>query len=83
MNGFCGKTDDATRSYLAAIKHAARSGLINQHAIVNERFADYMVDVGNTEEAEYRYNNAVKLYDEWGAQAKVEQVTTKINMLGL
>ena len=71
------------------LERAARSrqeefrnvGLVNQHALVNERYADYMAERGDTNEAEYRYKNAISLYEEWGAKAKVKLVQEKLGLL--
>lgn len=73
---------------LAAKKHfetafvlSARMGNVNDQAFCNERFADYMFEIGNHDEAEYRYKKAVQLYREWGAVVKVDQLTRQLSSL--
>ncbi|KAL3907285.1 MAG: hypothetical protein SGILL_008935 [Bacillariaceae sp.] len=73
-----GRTDAARLKYQAAISFSARTGQINIHGLANERYGDYMAEIGDYDEARYRYENASKLYDEWGAMAKVDIVKEKL-----
>ena len=64
-----------------AILLAGRRGLTNLQALSNERLAIYMEETGDDVEALYRYEQAVQLYGEWGAKAKVEQLQPKIESM--
>ena len=76
-----GRTEDAKKCYEKAISLAARTGLINEQSVAQERFGDYMLECGDTNEAEYRWKNAMGLCTEWGAQAKVDQLRRKLASL--
>ena len=76
-----GKRVQAKQHYEAAILTSARRGAVNYQGIANERFGDYMLDCGDTDEAEYRWKNAIELYQYWGACAKVQQVEEKLASL--
>ena len=68
----------AKTNYQRAIAYAARSGMVNEQAVVNERFADYMFESNDTNESTYHWNMAIDLYKEWGAVAKVDQIGEKL-----
>merc|ERR1712232_51375 len=69
-----GKKDVAIESYQQAALQAGRSGFIHDQALANERLGDFSLDIGDVDEAKYRYNEAIKLYGEWGASRKVRQL---------
>lgn len=71
----------AKKCYEESIRRAARRGFINFQALACERYADYMHECGNNEEAKYRWNQAILLFTEWGAVAKVKQVREKLDRL--
>lgn len=62
-----------------AARLAARFGFMHDQALINERHGDYMMETMDFSEATYRWKNAVQLYEEWGAKAKVAQVHQKIS----
>jgi hypothetical protein len=64
-----------------AIVMAGRRGLTHLQALANERLAIYMEEIGDDVESFYRYEQAVKLYAEWGAKAKTEQLQPKIDAM--
>jgi hypothetical protein len=64
-----------------AIVMAGRRGLTHLQALANERLAIYMEEIRDDSESFYRYEQAVKLYTEWGAKAKTEQLQTKIDAM--
>jgi hypothetical protein len=39
--------------------------------MAHERFADFLVRQNNETEAKFHYNEALRLYEDWGAIAKV------------
>lgn len=66
----------AIRNFEVAVLLAGRSGLTHMQALANERYATYLKEVGNLEDAKYRFDQARNLYAEWGATAKVEQLSS-------
>ena len=64
----------AVRSYEVAVLLAGRRGLVHLQGLANERFANYLQEVGDSEEARYRYAQAQSLYSDWGATTKVDQM---------
>ena len=68
----------AFRSFESAALLAGRRGLTQIQALANERFAVYLEEIGNEQDAEYRLKAATTLYREWGATAKVEQLRMKL-----
>lgn len=64
----------AVECYERAIVEAGRMGRLQVQALANERFALYLDELGYIDDARYRMTEAMKLYAEWGAMAKVEQL---------
>lgn len=64
----------ALRNFEVAVLLAGRRGLTHLQALANERSAVYLEEVGDIDEAKYRYEQAQNLYTDWGATVKVEQV---------
>ena len=59
--------------YRESIVLAARTGHLQDAALANERYADFLfTDLSDTEGAKYRIEEATRLYRDWGAMAKVE-----------
>jgi hypothetical protein len=75
------KNQKALKNYEVAVLLAGRRGLVNLQALCNERFADYLVICNDINEASYRFNEAIRLYEEWGAWKKVEQLKEIIQIL--
>ena len=69
----------ALRSFESAALLAGRRGLIHLQALANERFAIYLQDIGQTQDSLYRFQEAVALYEEWGATCKVEELQSRID----
>lgn len=65
-----GQREAAKKHYETSIFLVARMGLFNQHALANERFADYMAERGDTNEAEYRCKNAISLHRNGGPKPR-------------
>ena len=71
----------AKKHYETAALLAARNGYNHDQALINELYAEFLyTQMGDRSEAEYRMSEAVKLYDEWGAAAKVKQLRNKYEM---
>jgi hypothetical protein len=67
-----GKTPVAYKNYESAILMAGRRGYLPDQALGNELFASYCAEIGDVNEAEFRLNEACRLYGEWGAHRKVK-----------
>ena len=73
-----GNKGTAMQSFESAVLLAGRRGLIHVQALANERFAIYLEEVGEGKDAVYRWKQAIKLYKEWGATAKTQQLQEKV-----
>ena len=67
--------------YKEAITAATRRGVLHDAALANERLGAYMLGHNETEWGEHYIRNSHKLYDEWGAYAKVHQMERKYQFL--
>jgi len=66
---------DVKAAYDAAIRMASRTGYVNDCALANERCARYYFDeVGDEGWGLFYLRNAVTLYTEWGANAKLDKL---------
>jgi hypothetical protein len=62
---------------------AGRRGLVHEHALSQERWAEACLRRADPEDALYHLHKASSLYEEWGAVAKVEQIRSKFaDLLG-
>lgn len=72
----------ARHHYGRAIVLAGRRGFLQDSALANERFGAYVLkELSDSDEAAYRLQQAVKLYEEWGARAKADMVTQEYGYL--
>ena len=68
--------------YEKTIVHAARSGFLQDAALANERYAQYLVRTGNDQAgALYRIQEALRYYQDWGATAKVKALREEFKHL--
>ena len=77
-----GRIDDAKDSYTRAVAEASKGGFLQNAAVTNERYSDYLFEIGDdssTAEAVYRLAESIKNYDEWGATKKVELMVKKLH----
>ncbi|KAG7343689.1 multi-sensor signal transduction multi-kinase [Nitzschia inconspicua] len=74
LDAFRGKIESAFQKYEVAIRMAGRSGIVQDQALTNERYAALCLEQGNHEEYYFRMNAAICLYSEWGASAKVQKL---------
>ena len=63
------------------IKHFSRSGHVHYNAIANELAGKFMLKFDDKEWAQQYFERACFLYDDWGAQVKVEKMTKKYSTL--
>ena len=71
---FNGKRDVVKKLYDDAINAFAAGGFIHFQAIASERAAEYFLTIGNRVCAEGYMGAAIRLYNEWGAVAKTQQL---------
>jgi len=65
------RTDEASKSYHLALTLSARGGYVQDSAIINERYGEFLLHcLDNNEEASFYLQESVKLYSEWGALRK-------------
>lgn len=77
-----GKLDMAEGLYKKAIVSATRQGLIHERAFASERYGEFLLNERNDpEEAKYNLSDAIRLYDEWGANRKVSMLREKHHKL--
>jgi hypothetical protein len=71
-----GEEFDARKHYEVAILYAGRRGLTQDRALGHERYGEHLIRMGADyrQDAEYQIGEALKLYDEWGAHAKVRRM---------
>jgi predicted ATPase len=79
---FRGNTDVVKKLFDDAINTFAAAGSLHFQAVANERAADYFLGAGNNRTwAEAYMGAAIRLYYEWGAVAKAQQLVEE-NKLG-
>jgi hypothetical protein len=73
----------ASKSYEVAILYAGRRGLTQDRALAHERYGEHLARLGQDrgQDAEFQIAEAVKLYEEWGAYAKVQLMSRKYQTL--
>jgi hypothetical protein len=76
-----GKKNTANKYYEAAMLLAGRRGLIQDQALANERYAEFHLENNEEEAARYRLGEAIKLYTEWGACRKVDQLENRYSYI--
>ena len=62
-----GKADQAKTSYRKGVVEAARGGFLQNAAIANKRYGDYLLELKDTVGAKQCFVDAIKYYQEWGA----------------
>eukprot|EP00980_Cylindrotheca_fusiformis_P026083 scaffold15311_cov136-Cylindrotheca_fusiformis.AAC.5 len=73
------KYDLAEDNYKNAIALAARSGHMHHAALINERYAEFLLEERSDEhESKYRLDEAIRFYEEWGAFGKVEALRKQL-----
>ena len=72
------KTPLAKKFFETAVLLAGQKHLIHLEALASERYAMYLEEIGETQDAKSRFNDAVILYEKWGATFKVDQLQANI-----
>ena len=76
------KIDVAESLYQKAFALASRSGCLHEAALMSERYANFLLtDKQDSVGAKARLEDALKLYKEWGAGAKVMVLREEIAKL--
>jgi len=83
MESLRGNNDSASRLFETAILYAGRRGLIQDRAVVSELYGEHLKRLGQdyAQDAEFQLSEALKLYEEWGARAKVKQMQKTFGIL--
>ena len=70
-----GRHHTAKQQYETAIVLAARGGFVQDAALASEKYGSFLLDVlGDADEARYRFCEAAKYYEAWGAHRKARQL---------
>jgi tetratricopeptide (TPR) repeat protein len=72
-----GKGPLAGSHYEKAIKLCGRRGMRNVWALAHQRRGEFHLREGNDDDALYDINNAIRIYEDWGAKAKADQLKEK------
>jgi hypothetical protein len=75
-----GATYSATKLFETAIVYSGRRGLTQDRALAHELLGEHLIRLGSAEfaqDAEFQLGEAIKLYSEWGAHAKVRLMQEK------
>eukprot|EP00980_Cylindrotheca_fusiformis_P025746 scaffold14558_cov137-Cylindrotheca_fusiformis.AAC.11 len=73
------KYDLAEENYKNAIALAARTGFMNDAALINERYAEFLhEELLDEQESKYRLGESIRFYEEWGAFGKVEALKKQL-----
>ena len=76
-----GKKFAAIKSFQVSIVIAARGGLLFDAALFSECFGQYLLEIGDDDEAAFRLREAIKYYSEFGALRKTNQLQQKYSDL--
>lgn len=77
ISNITGKYDIAAAKYEEAIIMAGRRGFLQDHALTNELFGQFMLEQGEEVKGKSHIDQAIILYLEWGAHAKVDHIKAK------
>lgn len=70
-----------TKHYEEAIRLSARRGWTNDCALAHERFGEFYLSHGASDNAEYHLTEAIRLYDDWGFIKRMHQLHTAYRQL--
>lgn len=66
-----------SKLYETAVALSLKDGFIQNAALASERFCDYLKHMNREQEAQAQLLRSMKLYSEWGALGKVDQMKEK------
>eukprot|EP00980_Cylindrotheca_fusiformis_P026340 scaffold15908_cov132-Cylindrotheca_fusiformis.AAC.3 len=73
------KYDLAEERYKSAISLSARTGHLNDVALINERYAEFLQkELSDERESKYRLGEAIRFYEAWGAFGKAETLQKQL-----
>ena len=73
-----GKKKFAMEKYEAASASVEQLGLRSYRALIAERWGNAKEEIGQSEEAQKHWQEAIKIYEEWGALAVADQLRNKL-----
>jgi predicted ATPase len=76
-----GKGPRAEHHYETAILLCGRRGMRNVWALAHQRRGEFHLREGNDDDALHDINYSIRLYEDWGAKAKAEQLKEKYKEL--
>ena len=76
-----GKKFAAIKSFQVSIVISARGGLLLDAALFSECFGEYLLEIGDRDEAVFRLREAIKYYQEFGAFRKTSMIEEKYDYL--
>jgi serine phosphatase RsbU (regulator of sigma subunit) len=76
-----GRPEDAVQYYLKAIDCSQKYSFIHIVAYAMERYAKYLLSLGDTVSARVYLIKARKAYEDWGARLKVQQLSKNYALL--
>jgi len=74
-----GKFNDTVGHYKDSIKLAGRQGIRHDQALGHERLAEFYLRHGWRCDAEYHFQRAMNLYEEWGSARRAKEVRERID----
>jgi hypothetical protein len=77
INSAARKYEVAAAKYEQAIVMAGRRGFLQDHALANELYGQFLCSRGELTTGALHITNAISLYEEWGAHAKVDHVRAR------
>lgn len=70
----------AEKLYVEAIALASRAEYLHHAALFNERYADFLLDErDDPERASYYLDEAIRLYQQWGATRKIKMLQSDLH----
>jgi len=70
--------DAAEQKYEEAIAAVTVAGHLHHIALINERYADYLSERWMVKKSKERVREAIRYYEEWGAQGKVHKLESRL-----
>ena len=76
------KYDAADEKYIEALAKVTAKGHLHHLGLINERYADFLIEARSSEErGKEHLNKAMQYYKEWGAEAKVKMLEFRLSSL--
>jgi hypothetical protein len=71
-----GESEAAGKQYEAAIRYSGRRGIVQDRALAHERYGEHFerLCIEYEQDAAFHIREAYKLYEDWGAHAKLQRM---------